>query len=547
MPSCIQNTPSTSFSTSEADAFKHAAHFKGSVGPARLGGILCSSVKVGHLVRKGFSFKKTSNSSVNVQLGQKVLAKRCDRTSEIISDSLNGTWGGRVLELSGSSQQLLHGYAQKNGDWTLIPSCFWVAQHANSFRIIKGEAARKTAAELTETLKAHQPNVLANPCGVRVGLVEWLGSRDLEIDCSASEAAQLIQMPQESLVPPSEHNAHTPASAPWPGGVVPAQVGLLDRMMREVFQSDSEGYRVITFYGKAPQAPKGAQPQHTIAIWPGNLKKNSPISLFDPAFGEFQFIDQRKFIEWFEWLFSQLAGYEKRYNAFDISVVRQASNPSKARSLSERLFGTLRSVGGEVSLDLSDVSHHLLKYSSGGDWGFGPCGFWVAHHFESGRIDSSSRETGAAWVNAFKANLWGVGGGKVSLGALLEKHGLEKKRAPQKPILSGYSLLEEVFNSDIDEYKLFTLHGRASPGPGGAIRTHTIATWWEIKGEGSLICLFDPAHGEIQFTDRKQFSNWFKQQFWPISGYQDSYKRGRMTVRRIHTSDAYNYELPRRD
>lgn len=533
MPSCIQSTPSTSFSTSEADAFKHAAHFKGSVGPVRLGGILCSPVKVGHLVRKAFSFSKTSNSSVKVQLGQDVLAKRGSCTSEIISASLNATGGQRVLELSGSSQQLLHGYAQTNGDWTLIPSCFWVAQHHASSRI-EGEPARRTAAELTETLKAHQPNVLANLYGIRIGLVEWLGSRGLAMGRSANDA-------------------RTPASAPSPGDVVPAQVGLFERMISEVFRSDNEGYRVITFYGKDPLALKGAQPQHTIAIWPGKLGKNSPISLFDPAFGEFQFTDQQKFIEWFGGPFSVLAGYGSRYkDAFDISFVRQASTPSKARSVSKPLFSTLRSIGGEVSLDLSDVSHHLPKYASGDDWGVGPCGFWVARHFESGRFGSSSRETGAAWVNAFKANLRGIGGGKVSLGAFLEKHGLETTLAPQKPIVSGlhgreHSLLDEVFKSDIDEYKLFTLHGRVSPGPGGAIRTHTIATWWEIKGEGSLICLFDPAHGEIQFTDRKQFSDWFQQQFWPISGYQDSYKRGWMTVRRIYTSDAYNYELPRRD
>lgn len=535
MPSCIDRAPSTSFAASEADAFKHAVHFKGSAGPVRIGGILCSPVvKVGHFVRKAFSFKKTSNSSVNAQLGQDVLAKSSFRTSEIISASLNATGGQRVLELSGSSQQLLHQHAQANGgDWTLIPSYFWVAQHFSAPH--KGGNPR-TAAELIDTLKAHQPKVLANPGGVRIGLVTWLRSCGLGM----GQAPQLI-----------ERNARAPESAPSLGDLAPAQVDLLDIMIREVFRSDKEGYRVITFHGKDPKALNGAQKQHTIAIWPGNLKKNSPISLFDPAFGEFQFTDRQKFIEWLGWPFSGLAGYKSHYNAFDISFVCQSSDPYKARSVSKPLFDTLKNFDGEVSLDLSDVSHHLSKYASGEDWGVGPCGFWVARHFESGGLGSSSRKTGIDWVDAFKTRLRGIGGGKVSLGAFLEKHGLETTRAPKKPIVSGlysreHSLLDELFKSDIDEYKLFTFHGRVSPGPGGAITNHTIATWWEIQGKRSFICLFDPAHGEIQFTDRKQFSDWFQQKFWPISGYQDIYKFGGMTVRSVHTPGAYDYESPRR-
>lgn len=544
MPSCIDRTPSTSFAASEADAFKHAVHFKGSLGPVRLGGILCSPVKVGHFVRKAFSFKKTSNSSVNAQLGRDVLAKSSSRPSDITSTLLNANGGQRVLELSGSSQQLLHQHAQANGDWTLIPSFFWVAQHVSSPHI-GGNPAPRTAAELTDTLKAHQPNVLANPDGVRAGLVEWLESRGLRMGRSASEAPQLI-----------ERNARTPEFAPWPRDLAPAQVDLLDIMIREVFRSDKEGYRVITLHGKDPEALNGTQKQHTIAIWPGDLEKNSPISLFDPAFGEFQFTDRQKFIEWLWWPFSGLAGYKSHYNAFDISFVRQASNPSKARSVSKPLFDTLKNVGvgGKVSLDLSDVSHHLPKYASGDDWGLGPCGFWVARHSISGRFGSSSGETGAAWFNAFKTSLREMGVGKVSLRTFLEGHGLETTNALKKPIVSGlygreHSLLDELFKSDINEYKLFTLHGSVNPGPpapGGAITDHTIATWWEVQGKRSVICLFDPAHGEIKFTDRKQFSDWFQQKFLPISGYQDSYQRGSITVRSVHTPGAYDYELPRR-
>lgn len=262
MPSCIDRTPSTSFAASEADAFKHAVHFKGSAGPVRIGGILCSPVvKVGHFVRKAFSFKKTSNSSVNAQLGRDVLDKSSSRPSDITSTLLNANGGQRVLELSGSSQQLLHQHAQANGDWTLIPSFFWVAQHVSSPRI-GGNLAPRTAAELTDTLKAHQPNVLANPDGVRAGLVEWLESRGLRMGRSASEAPQLI-----------ERNARTPEFAPWPRDLAPAQVDLLDIMIREVFRSDKEGYRVITLHGKDPEALNGTQKQHTIAIWPGDLEK----------------------------------------------------------------------------------------------------------------------------------------------------------------------------------------------------------------------------------------------------------------------------------
>lgn len=565
MPICTKNVLSHLCLGSDAAAYEKsnartdkARQFEKSVGPTSIGGVLCSlpvrgaSQKKGISLKKAFSFSTARTDSVKAQLGRSVL----DRSSDILLSSLNGTSGRRVLDLSGASQ-LLRKHGQEKGDWALVPSCFWVAQQASG-------PAPRTAAQLVEFLQTHQLDIPENRCGAKAKLREWLGSQGLEMSSPASKSPQVLQAPQAPQANPvhaAPGNLAVAAMEPvlWSilkaSQLTPAKPTLFEVLVKEVFRNDIEGYRVITLHGKDPDALKGAQPQHTIAIWPGSSEDDSPCRLFDPAFGEIEFSDKRQFAKWFERQFSVLSGYGSRYeDGFDISFVRQAradASPyldctyadtllAPSNVVSDRLFDSLAKAGGNEVLKLSGVSHEFLMHASNNDLGLAPCRYWAASHPDSQHSGALPRANAAKWVEAFKAS---IGESKSPWKDWMSEQGLETRRTPTQ--LFGASthdmrnrMLEEIFTSKVNEYKFFTLLDRNYLNANEPGTRHTIAALRERVGQQWFISLFDPAHGEIQFNNPNKFVAWFGDSFWPLSGYKDRYEHGWMTVNSVGAKGA---------
>lgn len=304
MPNKIQSHQPISWLNSEStDGLHYGPRRQKTNRSKSIAGLLLGSVLSPKAIHRQSSHGScaSANPSIKDQLGMKGGSGQNPIARDLVLDSLSRSTGRLALDVS-SAIKLFRKHAGPTQDWGLAPCGYWIAIHSRfntpQEQFKYGDPVRKTLAELTSTFKAHQPDLLAFPAGPKAALREWLLGNRLEV------------VPVPSLE---------------------RQGGVVMNLIKDAFADDGRGYRIITLHSSEAAAVRGIEQVHTIAVWSGSHALNASFSLFDPAYGEFEFAKADALLEWFQQDFWPRSAYSERFQgAPEVSRVLAPGNRPSA-------------------------------------------------------------------------------------------------------------------------------------------------------------------------------------------------------------------------